>query len=175
MVFEVLFFLLTKLTPVGIAFMAYMWLREGGWLKTGIGVLSLSIVWALFSSYTDFYPLEYSYKNQFEQHTGYPFPASGEFLQKSTTYPDLLDEYTVTALIQTNAEDFKDILSTIKQNPNFIFDSTAFKFKDEYLATSFHEWDFTERYTFSRKRHSIIFTLSFNPRLHLIHMRRDNW
>jgi hypothetical protein len=175
MIFEVLFFLITKLTPVGVAFMVFMWLRESGWIKSGISVLSLSIVWALFSSYTDFFPLEYSYRNQFEQHTGYPFPNSGTFLYKQYTYPDLMDEYTVTGLIQTNQEDFKDILSSIKQNSNFIFDSSAFKFKDDYLAKSFHEWDFTERYTFSRKRHSIIFTISFNPRMRLIHFKRDNW
>ncbi len=175
MIIQLSFFLLTKLIPLGIAFVIFYWLRENGSKKLGISIFALTIAWALFSSYTDFRPLKYYYKNTFTNHTGIPFPASGEIIYTYYTYPDLEDEYIVTTLFQTNQQDFDAILKTIKENPYFDHDTAQFKFRLDEEGREFHEKDFTERYTIIQRQNLSVFTVSFNPKLRLIHYNRNNW
>ena len=83
------------------------------WRKGRIGMAAaIAIVAAvIYQMCTAVYPPDSFYKGEFERVTGLPFPASGSFIVKDASYPDIHGDYCSAALIKVSQEDYADLRS----------------------------------------------------------------
>jgi hypothetical protein len=70
----------------------------------------------LFEVYSEIYPLESFYKEEFVKVTGQDFPRSGRFLFKSASYPSIQGDYESCALIEVSMDDFSRLRSNMPEH-----------------------------------------------------------
>ncbi|MBX3165689.1 MAG: hypothetical protein KF900_14525 [Bacteroidetes bacterium] len=140
--------------------------------KLKISLICFVIVFALFQTYTAFYPTDSFYKDEFENNTGLKFPKSGDIIAKDASYPDTHGDYSATVLFKVNQEDFDLLLTSIQRNNKFNLDTFPFKIKLPNLDTTVH---FNVSYIQIQRKRDLNFIIGFNDKDKLIGIQRDSW
>ncbi len=77
-------------------------------------IVFLPLAFLIYAICVSIFPNEDFYKINFKEVTNLEFPKSGEFIYKSSTFPDHFGDYTSVFLIKTNKEDYSEILKYVE-------------------------------------------------------------
>jgi hypothetical protein len=146
-------------------------------LKISIGLFTILI--ASYLTYTAFYPSDSFFEDEFESNTNIQFPKSGEVLVKGASYPDIHGDYSSSAIISVNENDFKLILKKIQKNKNFRHDTCKFAFCGEIRkkVKKFSVDNFTNLYAkiASYQQSEPEFFIAFDSKNKIISYERNSW
>jgi len=163
--------------PIAILYLLYRWLKKKGYKKLGVLIISTTAIWAIYSSFTFFYPTESFYEDEFERFTELEYPKDAEILFKRTTYPVLEGEYFSNALFRVDSNDFNDILSKTKSNNDFESynpnSGESIYYKNKLTMIDFK--GFTINYLTFSKRKSGKFLISFDKQNNFIMFYSNRW
>jgi hypothetical protein len=97
-----------------LAILVKLWRKGRIWKVATVTIAAV----LLYQIFTAVYPPDSFYKGEFESVTGLPFPASGSFLFKDASYPDIHGDYCSAALIKVSEQDYAELRSkmTVRQS-----------------------------------------------------------
>lgn len=120
--------------PIVLSIVGYRWVKRKGYAKAAVAIPILILGTLLYFVYTAFYPNESFYIEEFETNTTIPFPASGVFLKKDATYPDIHGDYTSKAIIQLSEEDYRFVYQKLTVDQQFRIDTSSHLFLGDTIA-----------------------------------------
>ena len=82
--------------------------------------------------YDAFYPSDNFYKELFAKLIKSPFPATGNIIKKSASYPDIHGDYAACARIEVSPTEYDELLKHFADNPSYAYDSTHFIGGEEF-------------------------------------------
>ncbi|TMM53220.1 hypothetical protein FEE95_19320 [Maribacter algarum] len=83
-------------------------------------LLSLSI----YFTWTAFFPSDDFYEEEFEQNTGMDFPKSGVIIATDSGYPDLHGDYSASAMVDMDKNEFEKLKLQLSSQVEFQIDTT---------------------------------------------------
>ncbi len=129
-------------------------------IKYILGVAS--ITFSIFVIYLAYFPTESTYVQEFEEETELAFPASGKFISKYTSFPDMHGRDYTEAVIEFSKEDYKSLLNDVTKNVTF--DSTSLEDTENKQLNSLTDSlkienpvNKSNKKTVRKKRYTIVF------------------
>jgi hypothetical protein len=110
-------------------------------------VASLLLPWS-YLCYDAFYPSDSFYKDVFAKLIKFPFPASGNIIRKSASYPDQHGDYAACAKIEVSPIEYDALLKHFTSSPSYAYDSTNFIRGAEFdwVANSINKSQYASRF-----------------------------
>lgn len=82
--------------------------------------------------YDAFYPSDSFYKEEFVKLTKLSFPATGDIIKKSASFPDQHGDYAACAQIEVSPTEYDRLLKHFANTPSYAYDSTNFVGGEEF-------------------------------------------
>ncbi|MFO0477207.1 MAG: hypothetical protein ACK50L_00305 [Bacteroidota bacterium] len=139
-------------------------------LKIRNALIALTLVFSSYQTFTQFYPPESFYKDEFEHYTGIKFPKSGKILNPYPTHPIINDDFAILAKFEK--QDYDNILSLIKLNSKFEVDTHNYAYRKGLNKLKYKEQDF---FTLSYTDSILIFEVTFQKNGQLIAFEKYYW